>query len=231
MGDATQDKEKVIDMKKNQTLLNLVVVLIALSPIAYLLITWSSIPESITMSFNFNKLIVEEEKKQMLIVSTTILSVTSVALYFLLRNLKRIDPKVKRSSSETGFNRLGISLVIFLTLLNFSLILIAVNAWVITKKEMFIFVGLLFALLGNYMNNLKPNFFAGIRLHWTLNDENNWRKTHQLAGKLWFFGGILVALFSWFLPETVLIYLFVAAMIVLVLIPGIYSYRLFKQKS
>ena len=231
MGDATQEQEKVIDMKRNKTLLNALVVLLALSPIAYLLIIWSSIPESIRMSFNFNKLIVEQENKSMLIVSTSIISITSIALYFLLRNLKKFDPKVKKSSSETGFNRLGISLAIFMTLLNFSLILIAVKGWVITRKEMFIFVGLLFALLGNYMNTIKPNFFAGIRLPWTLNDENNWRKTHQLAGKLWFFGGILVALFSWFLPENLLIYMFVAVMIVLVLIPGIYSYRLFKHKS
>ncbi|MDQ2752120.1 MAG: SdpI family protein, partial [Bacteroidota bacterium] len=35
--------------------------------------------------------------------------------------------------------------------------------------------------MGNNFYNIKPNYFAGYRLPWTLESEENWRKTHHLA--------------------------------------------------
>jgi uncharacterized membrane protein len=92
-------------------------------------------------------------------------------------------------------------------------------------------MGLLFAFLGNYINNIKPNYFAGIRLPWTLSDDENWRRTHHLAGKLWFSGGLLIAIISLLLPLRVVIPFFIAATVILVLIPAIYSYRFFKKQT
>ena len=64
----------------------------------------------------------------------------------------------------------------------------------IGMRYVFAGVGLLLCLIGNYMHTIKPNYFAGLRLPWTLNNEDNWRKTHLLAGKLWFVGGLVIAI-------------------------------------
>ncbi|MFQ9409913.1 MAG: SdpI family protein [Evtepia gabavorous] len=32
----------------------------------------------------------------------------------------------------------------------------------------------------------------GIRLPWTLADEDNWAYTHRLAGKVWTIGGLVI---------------------------------------
>jgi hypothetical protein len=45
-------------------------------------------------------------------------------------------------------------------------------------------VGLMLAVVGNYIYNIKPNYFAGIRLPWTLHNDENWKRTHLLGGKL-----------------------------------------------
>lgn len=48
-----------------------------------------------------------------------------------------------------------------------------------------------FALLGNFLGKLQPNFFMGIRTPWTLADERVWRTTHRQAARLWVGGGVI----------------------------------------
>ncbi len=218
-------------MKNKQTILNVLVILFALSPLAYLIFIWGSVPETIVTRFNFDKPIDKEQSKQTFLVATIVVSIIAAGVYLLMRNLRRIDPKVKSGKPTSGFNKIGLTVTIFLVLLNYFFILSAVYSWEVSKKAIFIFAGLLMAMLGNYMNNLKPNFFAGIRLPWTLSDENNWRQTHHLAAKLWFSGGIFLALLSLFLPEVALKPVFISIAVIMVLIPCIYSYRLFKNKN
>ena len=64
-------------------------------------------------------------------------------------------------------------------------------------------IGLLFAFLGNYFKTIKPNYFIGIRTPWTLENEEVWKKTHLIGGKLWFVGGLLMAL-TFVLPNEML---------------------------
>ena len=91
--------------------------------------------------------------------------------------------------------------------------------------------GLLFAVIGNYLPNLKPNYFAGLRLPWTLENADNWRKTHALAGKLWFAGGLFLAAICLFLPTVIAIITFFVVMTVITIIPCVYSYRLYKAQK
>jgi uncharacterized membrane protein len=190
---------------------------------------WDAVPETIVTRFALDEPIVREQTRQVLLIASAFLSITAAGIYLLLRNLRRIDPKVKKASATSGFNRMGLALTIFLVLVNYCYVLSALHSWEISKKVIFTFLGLLLATLGNYMNNIKPNFFVGIRLPWTLSDENNWRQTHRLAGKLWFLGGILLALLCGFLPDVALRPVFVGMIILIVMIPCIYSYRLFRS--
>jgi len=98
-------------------------------------------------------------------------------------------------------------------------------------KFVFVAMGLLFALLGNNMYNLQPNYFAGLRLPWTLENEDNWKKTHHLAGRLWFFGGIFFAGMALLLNIEWLSYASIVILSVLVLIPVFYSYNLYRKQT
>lgn len=57
---------------------------------------------------------------------------------------------------------------------------------------------LLLAMLGNFMINMKPNWFIGIRTPWTLSNDDVWKKTHQVGGRVWFYGGMLCFVLSLF---------------------------------
>jgi uncharacterized membrane protein len=50
-----------------------------------------------------------------------------------------------------------------------------------------------FALLGNVLGKVKPNFWMGVRTPWTLASEVVWERTHRMAAWL-FVGGSLLGL-------------------------------------
>lgn len=88
-----------------------------------------------------------------------------------------------------------------------------------------VFIGLMLTVAGNYMPKCKQNYTIGIKLPWTLESEENWNKTHRLAGWIWTLGGILVMLTGFFGGFWILIG--VAA--VMVFVPTIYSYLLHRK--
>ena len=53
-------------------------------------------------------------------------------------------------------------------------------------------------------------------------------KTHLIGGKLWFVGGLLMAL-TFVLPNKIQIYTFLAIAAVITIVPIVYSYLEFKK--
>lgn len=89
------------------------------------------------------------------------------------------------------------------------------------------FFGILFVIIGNYLPKCKQNYSIGIKISWTLNNEDNWNYTHRLAGKIWVIGGIFILLTS-FLKQY---WIFIAATAIMVIIPVICSYVYHKRHT
>ena len=96
-------------------------------------------------------------------------------------------------------------------------------------KLMFVFMGLLFIGLGNYLPKCRQNATLGIKLPWTLYNEENWNRTHRFAGKVWMIGGIGMVCFA-FLPIEHFGWLIVVLMLSLVILPTLYSWLLYKKQ-
>ena len=107
-------------------------------------------------------------------------------------------------------------------------ILYSVQNGTCNASFIFAIIGLLFAFLGNYFKTIKPNYFIGIRTPWTLENEEVWRKTHLLGGKMWFVGGLIMAL-TFVLPESLSLYVFLGITAIISVIPIVYSYLEFKK--
>lgn len=214
-------------MKRNIT--NWIAILISVSPLVYLAIIWNKIPQIVPVHYGINMQPDRMGDKSELGVVAGILMVVSLFVFFLFKNLHRFDPKRKEHPPSSTFTKLGFGLVIFLAALSILIIDSGRNNNS-SPNLMFPLIGFLFAFIGNYMINIKPNYFAGFRVPWTLNNDENWRKTHQLGGKLWFLGGLVIAVVCLFLSPQAgfLFFLFVTA--ILVIVPVVYSYRLFKNR-
>ncbi len=89
-----------------------------------------------------------------------------------------------------------------------------------------VFMGVLFIVIGNYLPKTKQSYTMGIKLPWTLNSEENWNRTHRLGGFLWVIGGVLFILMS-FIGWSLAAFLIILS--VMVFIPMIYSYLLYRK--
>ena len=91
-----------------------------------------------------------------------------------------------------------------------------------------VFVGLLFAVTGNYLPKVRRNYSVGIKLPWTMTDDENWNKTHRMAAPVWVICGLLLTVFGLigytgagaFVPVFVMIFL-----------PSVYSLALHLKKE
>ncbi|MBR3935151.1 MAG: SdpI family protein [Oscillospiraceae bacterium] len=85
-------------------------------------------------------------------------------------------------------------------------------------------MGIIFIALGNYLPKAKQNFTFGYKIPWTLSSEDNWNKTHRLAGWLMVICGFLFIINAFVLSEWVLL-----ACLIAVAVPMIYSYILYRK--
>ncbi|MBQ3252907.1 MAG: SdpI family protein [Oscillospiraceae bacterium] len=86
-----------------------------------------------------------------------------------------------------------------------------------------------FVVLGNYLPKCKQSFTTGIKIKWTLANEENWYATHRMAGKLWMLGGVLLVPCV-FLPIEIAFAVFFVLMLIMILVPTIYSWRYYKKQ-
>ncbi len=90
-------------------------------------------------------------------------------------------------------------------------------------------MGLLLIFVGNYAPKARQNYTIGIKLPWTLANEENWNRTHRFAGYLWIVCGILLVVLSLFRVQQPS--LMIALIAVTVLLPFGYSFWLHAAKG
>jgi uncharacterized membrane protein len=213
-----------------KNIINKLVWVILLIPGIYLAIVWNSLPEQVPMHYDFNGTVDRYGSKTEMIAVIALMSVVNLFVYFLLTNVHRIDPKKYAADNKDRLKRIAFATVVFITAVCCMMIYNSSHPEMKLGLSLILSaVGLLFTFLGNYMPNLKPNYFAGFRLPWTLENHENWRKTHYLAGRIWFSGGLLMTITSLFFPIKIAFIIFAVITAIITIIPIIYSYRLFKE--
>lgn len=90
-------------------------------------------------------------------------------------------------------------------------------------------IGLMFVVIGNYLPKCKQNHTIGIKVMWTLSDEENWNATHRFGGKVWVIGGLLLMACA-FLPETAIPWAVVLLLPILAVTPVVYSYIYYRRQ-
>lgn len=90
-----------------------------------------------------------------------------------------------------------------------------------------VFMGLLFLILGNYLPKIRQNRTMGIKLPWTLASEENWTRTHRVAGFTWVAAGLLMVVSAfWQLHGSMVTVVLLA---LAVGIPVLYSYLYYRR--
>ncbi|WP_333809371.1 SdpI family protein [Flavobacterium sp.] len=197
---------------------------VALLPFVYLAYIWNELPKEVPMHWNASGEIDRwGDKSELFMMLFMLTGIT----YFVFLIIPYIDPKQKLQNMGNKLNNLRLILGLFMSALAIY-ILYSVQQKTSNPVLIFPLIGLLFAFLGNYFKTIKPNYFIGIRTPWTLENEEVWKKTHLMGGKLWFVGGLLMAL-TFVLPNEIQLYTFLGITIVISIVPVVYSYLEFKK--
>ncbi len=213
-------------------LLNLTAWVAVLAPGAYLINSWNNLPDKVPMHFDFQGNPDRFGSKTELLTMVIILTLMAAAMYLFFPLIYKIDPKKSAPENKTRLKKLGFAITLLLSFISFFIIHSSQSGSISLNANFLVAgMGAFWCILGNYMFNLTPNSFAGMRLPWTLHDEENWKETHRLAGKLWFAGGILILLLAFLLPSRVVLIVFISITMIITFIPMAYSYMLYRQKQ
>ena len=93
----------------------------------------------------------------------------------------------------------------------------------------FLILGVLFVCIGNYLPKTSRNITVGIKLKWTLSNDDNWNATHRFSGKVYVIIGIL-CLVSIFIPTSIAVIALPICAVIGLLLPVIYSYAYYKKQ-
>lgn len=162
--------------------------------------------------------------------SVFFMPLVALGIYALLVVVPYFDPK--RRSLKMSFHAYNILIdaVIGMEAVVFAATLMAAyHSGFDVTKVILVAVGLLFAVIGNYMTTVKQNWTFGVRVSWTLADEVVWRKTNRLGGYLFVGVGVLTVLAA-FLPATVGLIVLMVSIAVMLAVTYTYSYLLFRSR-
>lgn len=185
------------------------------------LLFYKKMPETLPTHWGFsNKIDGYSSKFTTLITTPLLLIFLNIFSCFMLDN----DPKNKNKNKLIIL--IGKATVPLVLLITFMISVFyglgkEINVMVIIS----LFVGFLLIVIGNYLPKTKRNYTVGIKLPWTLNSDENWNKTHRLAGYFFILGGIFFLLTPFIGNE----YLIFLTFMIIVIIPAIYSFYLYKN--
>lgn len=195
-------------------------------PFIYLAYIWNDLPDRVPMHWNLKGEVDRYgDKTELLIIPFAL----PLLVYLIFLIVPLIDPKNKIKEMGSKYSSVKVLLTAFMSILAIFIIYTAKNESIYNPNFIFLFIGIMYVLLGNYFKTFKPNYFIGIRTPWTLENEEVWKATHELAGKLWFAGGLMVVLACVSLSKDYILYLFIAITIIITIIPLVYSYFKFQR--
>lgn len=219
-------------MASKNTLKHLPIVFISLIPFVYLLSIWNNLPEKVAIHYNIKGEVDRYGSTTELIFVTLLLTAIGIGTYFLLTNIHKIDPKRAKAAPIGTYQKIASGIVLFTAIINLVIIINGANPdSSIANKVMLPSIGILFMFWGNYMYNIKPNHFVGIRVPWTLESDSNWKKTHQFASKIFFVGGLAITIIALTTPFIVASIAMISLSLLLSIVCVFYSYRIFKTES
>jgi uncharacterized membrane protein len=200
-----------------------------LLPVIYLAYVWSTLPDTVPIHFDASGVPNGWGGKA----SEFILTGANLFVYFLMLSLRKIDPKKPGEGFFTNnYFKLRVALVVFLSIISIVVIHAALPGagqlglhWI--PSLVFLFI----AVLGNFMINLKPNWFIGIRTPWTLSSDVVWRKTHQVGGRIFFYGGLICVALTFLIKGAWLQGLVLTFILGSAAFLFAYSFWLFKQEQ
>ncbi|MGZ4116184.1 MAG: SdpI family protein [Bacteroidia bacterium] len=200
---------------------------IILAPYFFIAYFWNKFPDQIATHFGLGGKPDDYSSK---VTGLILFPGINVLMYFIFIILPKIDP------SRKNYGLFQDKFKIIRTLLHALLSFVTMTTVFYSLGYQFnlsfvIFYGLLafFLVMGNYIGNVRHNYFIGVRTPWTLANEAVWTKTHRLTAKIWVASSLLMMVLLPFFSEATDEILFMIFVGVTTVVPIVYSYIEFRK--
>ena len=200
----------------------IVTTIITLLPVLAGVILWNRLPEQFPIHFNAAG---EVDGWSSKVVGVFVMPLILVAAQWLcaLASLK-MDPKANNVEGKV-FGLVLWIIPVMSVLLHVLVYCTALGMEMNVQIVMPVVMGLLMAIIGNWLPKCKQSYTLGIKLPWTLASEENWNRTHRFAGPVWVVCGMIIMVSG--LVGGVFLWVMLAAFLVMLIAPTVYSYLLF----
>ncbi|MFC5447285.1 SdpI family protein [Paenibacillus aestuarii] len=206
---------------------DVMVLLIALAPVIIGALMYNALPEQLATHFDLHGNVNGNMSKPVFFSTMTLIN---LVLAIAFKVVPSLDPKrANYAKFMDVYELLRFVIVLFLSGIFVVVLLFNIGYNISMNTVMYLSLGALWIVFGNYMGRIRHNYFMGIRTPWTLASEDVWRKTHRLAAPLWVLCGLVFFIGAFIGSATP--YLLFGGIIVSVAVPIIYSFLVFQKLS
>lgn len=196
--------------------------------VAFSAAVYGKLPEQMASHWNINDQVDGTMPRLWGAFLMPLVSLAMLGLFLLIPN---IDPlKANIAKFRETFNAFIALIVVFLLYTYFLTILWNLGYQNFRMGQAILpAIGLIFIFAGLMMMKAKRNFFIGIRTPWTLSNDRVWDETHRVGSGLFIIMGVITMLTIFF--GEIGIYIMMAALLIAVIVPVVYSYVLYKEET
>lgn len=212
-------------MKQKKNYIYIFLLVLACLSLAGTAAVYPMLPEQIPTHFDFSGNVDTYGPK------ATIFVMAALPLIMLLMVwvMPKIDPRRKNyDKHKKAYTIISLLIVIFPIPLSWATIFQAMGYDMNINMFVSTVVGILLIVMGNFMPQIRPNYFMGIRTPWTLDNPQVWRKTHTLGGIVFCIMGVSLIVAP-FLPEVIGMPMNFVVMLGGVLLTFVYSFIIYKK--
>ena len=200
----------------------IITTVVCLLPLALSAFLYSRLPDQVPIHFDIHGVADTYASKAFgAFILPLLFSLINILMQLILNN----DPKRDQGQPLREISKW--LLPIFSLLLTPVMLFKALSYDIRLERIIPVLFALLFLVVGNYLPKCKHNYTVGIRIPWTLANEENWNRTHRFAGWVWSIASILLlvsALTGWFASAA-----FIVSIGSMIFFPVAYSFYLYKK--
>jgi len=159
-----------------------------------------------------------------------ILPAVTVVIAILLSILPLSGAWGNTLRGSQAYETIAVAAIIVMALTEFLLVLAALGFAANAARFLTALMGGMFVVLGNILGKVRRNMWVGIRIPWTLADEDNWDKTNRYAGRLMVAVGVVLFAAAFVLPQLYGVGAILLAGAVITVLPIVRSYKLSREQ-
>jgi uncharacterized membrane protein len=197
--------------------------------IALLLILYGQLPDPVPMLWSSDGDVISWMAKPM---GALLLPLAQLLVTLFLIIAPMVDPKAWHAPAAPRFYPLAVAIISgFLMLVTGLIFAASLGAELNVAHSMLGGLGVLVALIGNYLGKLPKNHMVGIRTPWTLSSRYVWERTHRFAAPVFVTGGLALFAYSFLQGDSFSSFIAGAIIVVIALAPYCYSYLIWKKND